>query len=151
MSDDVLAQLRRQLAEERRQLAEEQRQRKKAEAIVVEEQRRREEAEEKLQLLTLDKYLEASHSLDLLLKVATEPSTTTKGPPTNPVGRLTSSPKAYHPLGRFQDSPEVNMGSCSPFYRLLHTRHVPELEPARITQDLVQERPYKQRARSTIF
>ncbi|KND86166.1 hypothetical protein TOPH_09209 [Tolypocladium ophioglossoides CBS 100239] len=95
---DDIEELRRRLrkAESRAEEAErrgeeEQRRREEAERQREEEQRRRETAEELAATSrpqTLQQYLEASHSLNLGIQVITDPTLTTQGDTTNPVGRL---------------------------------------------------------------
>jgi len=96
--NDELARLRRALAEEQRRRKEEQRRREEeqlrreeAENRRKEEQRRREEAEsraKKSQPLRLEPYLKACHTLSLAIEVVTDPTMTTQGGATDPVGRV---------------------------------------------------------------
>ncbi|KAF3760063.1 hypothetical protein M406DRAFT_269932 [Cryphonectria parasitica EP155] len=55
---------------------------------LAEAERRRDEAEQVVQLQLLIPYLEACHSLSLAIQVVTDPSWTTQGDTTNPVGRI---------------------------------------------------------------
>jgi hypothetical protein len=64
-----------------------------------EERRRREEAEIRIQGQTLQEYLEACHSLSLLIQVVTDKSLTTQGDTTKPAGRL--FPRRIVPWGDF--------------------------------------------------
>jgi hypothetical protein len=96
--EEEIARLRQQLEEERRRREEaegwaldEQRQREEAEIRILEEQQRRQQAEdiaEASQPQTLQEYLEACHSLSLLIQVVTDKSLTTQGDTTKPAGRL---------------------------------------------------------------
>ncbi|KAK0701162.1 hypothetical protein B0T21DRAFT_379291 [Apiosordaria backusii] len=71
-----------------RQLEEVRRLREQAERRGLEERRRREDAERLLQPLALQQYLEECHTLDLAIKVVTDPTLTTQGSTTNPSGRI---------------------------------------------------------------
>ncbi|KAJ4179572.1 hypothetical protein NW767_014584 [Fusarium falciforme] len=86
------------LREANRLREEEQRRREAAEGRALEEQhqreeeqRRREEAEKLVDAsrpLTLQRYLEACHSLSLAIEIITDRSSTTQGDTTNPTGRI---------------------------------------------------------------
>ncbi|EAQ89477.1 hypothetical protein CHGG_06096 [Chaetomium globosum CBS 148.51] len=84
--EEEIARLRRALEEQRR--------REDAESRATEEQARREEEqrlreeEQRLREEEQQPYLEACHALNLAIRVVTDPSLTTQGEPTNPVGRL---------------------------------------------------------------
>ncbi|KAL7622747.1 hypothetical protein AAE478_006425 [Parahypoxylon ruwenzoriense] len=87
----LLQEERRRREEEERRREEEERRREEEERRREEEERRREEAEKRaevLQPLTLQQYIDAYHSLSLAIRVVTDPSTTTQGNTTNPVGRV---------------------------------------------------------------
>ncbi|KAI1765262.1 hypothetical protein GGR53DRAFT_465612 [Hypoxylon sp. FL1150] len=75
----------------RRLLQEEQHRRQQAEGDAAEQRRRREVAEELAKgslPQTLPQYLDSCHSLSLQIRVVTDPSSTTQGDTTNPVGRI---------------------------------------------------------------
>jgi hypothetical protein len=87
----LLEEAERRREEAERQVSEEQRRREEAERQVSEEQRRREEAEGQAlasQPQTLQQYLEACHSLSLAIQIVTDPSSSTRGDPTNPTDRF---------------------------------------------------------------
>ncbi|PHH50538.1 hypothetical protein CFIMG_007398RA00001 [Ceratocystis fimbriata CBS 114723] len=64
------------------------RRREIAENIALDERRRREIAEKSSRRLTIQEYLESYHSIDASVPIITDPTQTTKGETTNPVGRL---------------------------------------------------------------
>lgn len=76
---------------EKRRREEAENQREEAENQREAERRRREEAEQLAaasQPRTLQQYLQDCHSLNLAIRVITDPSLTTQGDPTNPTGRI---------------------------------------------------------------
>ena len=77
--------------EEQRRREEEQRRREEEQRRREEEQHQRKKAEELVkasQPQTLQQYMEACHSLSLAIQVVIDPSSTTKGEPVRPTGRL---------------------------------------------------------------
>lgn len=82
----------------RRLLQEEQQRRQRAERDAAEQRRRREEEQRRREAAeelakgslpqTLPQYLDGCHSLNLQIRVVTDPSSTTRGDTTNPVGRI---------------------------------------------------------------
>ncbi|KAI1370348.1 hypothetical protein F4677DRAFT_451471 [Hypoxylon crocopeplum] len=106
-AEDDAAEQRRGREEEQRRREEEQRRREEEQRRREEEQRRREAAEELAKgslPQALPQYLDSCHSLSLQIHVVTDPSSTTQGDTTNPVGRI--FPRRIIPWSNFATGQE---------------------------------------------